>query len=87
MPVRVLGVEGTADVHGVDAEPVEELVRGLRKLLHDVVDARALIPEAEVLHQPGMGDSRDAGARVRAQVDGQPVRLAVLDGCQHPIAG
>ena len=41
-----VGVEGPADVDRVDPEPVEQLVGRLGQLLHDVVDARALVGSA-----------------------------------------
>ena len=87
--VPVLGpvVEGTADVHDVDAQALEQLVRGLGELLDDVVDPRALVAHGQVLHEAGVRDGRDAGAGRGAQVHRQPVRLAVLDRGQDPAPG
>ena len=87
MPVHIGGVEGAADVHGIDAQAVEQLVRGLGELLDDVVDAGALVAQTQVPHEVGVRDSRDAGAGRGAQVHRQAVRLAVLDRGQDPLAG
>ena len=80
-------VEGAADVHGIDAQPVEQLVRGLRQLLDDVVDPGPLVAQAQVPHEVGVRDRGDAGAGRGAQVDRQAVRLAVLDRGQDPLTG
>ena len=53
-PVVVGGVEGAPDVDRVDAQAVQQLVRRLRQLLDDVVDARALVGQAEVPHEVGV---------------------------------
>ena len=87
MPVRVAVVEGATDVHGIDAQAVEQLVRGLRELLDDVVDPGALVAQAQVPHEVGVRDRGDAGAGRGAQVDRQTVRLAVLDRGQDPLTG
>ena len=87
MPVRVAVVEGAADVHGIDAQPVEQLVRGLRELLDDVVDPGPLVSQPQVPHEVGVRDRGDAGAGRGAQVHRQAVRLAVLDRGQDPLTG
>ena len=64
-------VEGAADVHDVDAQAVEQLVRGLGELLDDVVDPSPLVAQAEVPHEVGVRDRGDARAGRGAQVHRQ----------------
>jgi hypothetical protein len=72
--------ESTTQFDGVDAEQVKHVVVHDGKLLHGVVDVNRAGLQAESSAKPRIGDSRNARRPVSGEIDGNAVRLPMVQG-------
>ncbi len=85
-PVFVLQREPAPHFDRVHAEPLQHVLVHNRQLLHRIVDADRALRQSQRGSQLAIRDRCDARRAMTAQVDRDPVRLFVIQRCEHALA-
>ena len=85
-PTCVIERKGPAEFDGIHAEQIQHVGVNNRELLHGIINAHRLGWQPQMLPQLCVGNRRDPGRAMPGKIDGNPVRLAVLERRQHTFA-
>ena len=86
-PTCVIERERPAEFDRIHAEQIQHVGVNNRELLHGIINAQRLGWQPQMLPQLCVGNRRDPGRAMPGKIDGNPVRLAVLERGHYTFAG